>query len=272
MTRIRGAEPVRYPLRPDAGFVPDPDEVLALIGPQTRVVVLNSPGNPTGAVLPRSVVRRIVEGAAERGVMVVSDEVYDEIIFEGEPAGALEFGDNVVSVFSFSKTYAMTGWRVGYLVMPAWLATLVGHVQEAIISCVSSVNQAAALAALTGPQDAVVAMRTAYRDRRDLALSLLAEAGITPPRPSGAFYLMVPLTEGVSSRDAALELVGRGVAFAPGSAFGSVASDQLRMSLASPPETIERGLSRFLSWYAESEGGLLLRRPLTTLTERDHPR
>ena len=271
MTRIRGAKPVRYPLHPEAGFVPDPEEVLALIGPQTRIVVLNSPGNPTGAVLARSVVRRIVEGAAERGVIVVSDEVYDEIIFEGEPAGAHEFGDNVVSVFSFSKTYAMTGWRVGYLVMPAWLATLVGHIQEALISCVSSVTQAAALAALTGPQDAVAGMREAYRERRDLALALLSGAGIRPLRPSGAFYLMVPLTSGVSSRDAALELVGRGVSFAPGSAFGSVASDQLRMSLASSPETIERGLGRFLDWHAESDGGRLALRPLTTLTE-DHRR
>jgi len=263
MTRIRGAVPVRYPLHPEAGFVPDPDEVLAMIGPTTRMVVLNSPGNPTGAVLPRAVVRRIVEGAAERGVMVVSDEVYDEIIFEGEPSAAHEFGDNVVSVFSFSKTYAMTGWRVGYLVMPAWLATLVGHMQEALISCVSSVNQAAALAALTGPQDAVATMRDAYRDRRDLALRLLATADIRPLSPSGAFYLMVPLTPGVSSRDAALELVGRGVSFAPGSAFGSVASDQLRMSLASSPATIERGLGRFLDWYVESDGGAL-----ATLTER----
>jgi len=272
MTRIRGGEPVRYPLHPDRGFVPDPDEVLALIGPSTRIVVLNSPGNPTGAVLPRAVVRRIVEGAAERGVMVVSDEVYDEIVFEGEPAGAREFGDNVVSVFSFSKTYAMTGWRVGYLVMPAWLATLVGHIQEALISCVSSVNQAAALAALTGPQDAVASMRAAYRERRDLALALLSGAGIRPLRPSGAFYLMVPLAPGVSSRDAALELVGRGVSFAPGSAFGSVASDQLRMSLASGPATIERGLGRFLEWYDESDGGRLAARPLTTLTEHHRPR
>jgi len=272
MTRIRGGEPVRYPLHPDRGFVPDPDEVLALIGPSTRIVVLNSPGNPTGAVLPRAVVRRIVEGAAERGVMVVSDEVYDEIVFEGEPAGAREFGDNVVSVFSFSKTYAMTGWRVGYLVMPAWLATLVGHIQEALISCVSSVNQAAALAALTGPQDAVASMRAAYRERRDLALALLSGAGIRPLRPSGAFYLMVPLAPGVSSRDAALELVGRGVSFAPGSAFGSVASDQLRMSLASGPATIERGLGRFLKWYDESDGGRLAARPLTTLTEHHRPR
>ena len=156
--------------------------------------------------------------------------------------------------------------------MPAWLATLVGHIQEALISCVSSVNQAAALAALTGPQDAVASMRAAYRERRDLALALLSGAGIRPLRPSGAFYLMVPLAPGVSSRDAALELVGRGVSFAPGSAFGSVASDQLRMSLASGPATIERGLGRFLEWYDESDGGRLAARPLTTLTEHHRPR
>lgn len=256
MATVRGARPVRYALPAARGFVPDAAEVLALITPATRVLVLNSPSNPTGAVLPRSLVREIVLGAAERGVVTVSDEVYDEILFEGETADAASIApDWVVSVFSFSKTYAMTGWRVGYLVIPEWLAAPLGHVQESLLSCISSVSQSAAVAALIGPQDEVAMMREHYRARRDLAVSALADAGIAVVPPAGAFYLMVPLTPGADSRSAALELVARGVAFAPGSAFGAVAADQLRMSLASDPETIARGLSTFVEWYSETSGG-----------------
>ncbi len=259
MTLLRGAAPVRYPLRAANGFLPDAAELESLFTPATRVLVLNSPGNPTGAVLPVALVETLVRLAADRGVLVVSDEVYDELVFEGEPAGASRFApDSVVAAFSFSKTYAMTGWRVGYLVLPEWLAGPVGHVQETLVSCVGAVAQVAALAALTGPQHEVATMRDAYRSRRDLAVGILAAGGVPVTPPAGAFYAMIPLAPGVDSRAAAIDLVDRGVAFAPGTAFGSEARGLLRMSLASPDAAIERGLGRLLDWYRDTEGGASL--------------
>jgi len=171
---ILGARAVHYALRPDSAFQPDLGEIRSLITSRTKVVVLNSPNNPTGAVMAPDLVAGIVALAVEHDLLVVSDEVYDEIVFEGVHANAAVLAsDHVASVFSFSKTYAMTGWRVGYALVPGWLADTVTRILELESSCVSSVTQAAALAAVTGPQDAVAHMRDAYRDRRDLAVGML---------------------------------------------------------------------------------------------------
>ena len=259
LTHLRGATPVHYPLRIENSYVPDARQIEALITEKTRLIVLNSPGNPTGAVAPRSVIRDIVELAAARGIMVLSDEVYDELIFDGEPANANEFApDSVISVFSFSKTYAMTGWRVGYLLIPSWLSSTLGHIQESSISCVSSVSQSAALAALTGTQQPVAEMRAAYRERRDQVVAALTAAGIDVRPPDGAFYLMVPLADGVDSRLAALDLVRHGVSVAPGTAFGTEAASQVRVSLASDEATTATGLERFIRWYETTAGGARL--------------
>jgi aspartate/methionine/tyrosine aminotransferase len=253
---LLGGVPVRYPLRPENGFLPDPADLAARYTSRTRVLVLNSPSNPTGAVFPPGLVRQLVEGAAERGVVVLSDEVYDELIFEGVPALAPAYApEHVVGVYSFSKTYAMTGWRVGYLAAPAWLAPTLVRLQEPMLSCVSAVSQVAALAALAGPQDCVTLMRDSYRRRRDLAVGLLAGAGIEVVRPQGAFYLMVPLAPGVDSRLAALALVEHGVAVAPGTAFGDEARDHFRISLATSTDVLSQAVHRLVDWYERSGGG-----------------
>ncbi|BCB89610.1 pyridoxal phosphate-dependent aminotransferase [Phytohabitans suffuscus] len=255
-TLLFGGVPMRYPLRPDNGFVPDPAEVAALVGPRTRVLVLNSPGNPTGAVTGRPALHRLVEIAARHDVLVISDEVYDEVLFEGEPAALCQLGaPHVVSVFSFSKTYAMTGWRVGYVLAPPWLAPTLARLQEPFLSCISGVSQAAALAALSGPRDGVATAVAEYRRNRDVAVRLLADAGIHPVVPDGAFYLMVPLAPGVDSRRAALDLVGHGVATAPGTAFGDVARAFLRISFAATEAQLVAGLDRLIAWHDKSGGG-----------------
>jgi aspartate aminotransferase len=239
-----GGRPVPYALRPEAGFVPDPDEVASLITPRTKLLVLNSPSNPTGSVFPQEVVTAIVADANKRGVLVLSDEVYDEIVFDGQaPVGASHL-DGVIGVWSFSKSYAMTGWRVGYVAAPASLLPTMSMIQEGTITCVSSITQAAALAALDGPQSCVTEMRDAYERRRDLAVDSLTASGIDHVAPSGAFYLMVHLGSGVDARAAALDLVAQGVAVAPGTAFGSVASEYLRVSLAASEETIAAAIAR----------------------------
>ena len=202
---LNGATPVFYAGDPAAGFRPDVDEIATKLSPRTRLLILNSPANPTGAVIPERDVRRVVELAVANGTLVVSDEVYEELIFEGGPVSAAAFDpDGVVGVYSFSKTYAMTGWRVGYMAAPREIAATLGHIQEPFISCVSGVSQAAALAALQGPQDCVREMREAYRTRRDLVVNLLADAGIAVVPPGGAFYQMLPLAPGADSRLAAI--------------------------------------------------------------------
>lgn len=257
--RLRGALPVRYPLRPAAGFVPDPDEVLALVTERTRLLVINSPGNPTGAVFPPDVVQALVMGAARRGVPVLSDEVYDELVFEGRPSRAMAVDpDAVVSLHSFSKTYAMTGWRVGYVAAPPWLAPVLATLQEPLVSCISGVSQAAALAAVLGPQDFVTTMRDTYRARRDLTVAALARHGLAVVRPQGAFYAMVGLAPGVDSRLAALDLLHDGVAVAPGSAFGDVAADHVRLSLASSEATLTAAVERIAAWAERTSVGAAL--------------
>lgn len=246
---VLGAVPVHYPLRRDLGHLPDPDQVEALFTPRTRALVLNSPSNPTGSVMGAALVERLVETAAARGAVVISDEVYDELVLDGEHVSAAPFAPgSVVTAYSFSKTYSMTGWRVGDLVVPPWMSSAVERLQETHLSCVSQVGQAAALAALTGPQDAVAANRAEYRRRRDLALDLLAREGLTGHRPDGAFYLMVPLPQHVDSRAAALELLDHGVAVAPGTAFGEIDTAFLRLSLASDEETLRVGIARIAAW------------------------
>lgn len=254
---LHGATAVHYPLRPEAGFLPDVDEVAALITPRTRVLIINSPSNPTGAVFPPEMVSALVEAAASAGVTVVADEVYDELIFDGAHTNAARIApDHVVSVFSFSKTYAMTGSRVGYLVGPRWLTPTVATLQEPLLSSVSAGSQAAALAALSGPQDCVREMRETYQARRDQVVDQFARAGLGVQVPAGAFYLMMPLAEGVDSRRAALDLVGHGVSTAPGTAFGSTARSHLRLSLASSMEDLRTGVDRILSWYRRTDGGI----------------
>jgi aspartate/methionine/tyrosine aminotransferase len=246
---LRGAVPVPYPHPVSTGFQPDLERLRALIGPRTRLIVINSPGNPTGAVLPQQTIAAIVELAAAHDLWVLSDEVYDELVFEGQPAAAARLDrERVVGIYSFSKTYSMTGWRVGYAACPPELARLLGVIQEPLLSCISAVSQHAALAALRGPQDAVTAKREVYRARRDLVSGLLAAGGVDTVRPAGAFYQLVPLGAGVDSRRAAIELVDHGVATAPGTAFGAGASDHLRVSLSASETALRKGIARLLGW------------------------
>jgi aspartate aminotransferase len=260
LTLLHGAVPVRYPTRPQQGFLPDLDELQRLVGPRARVLVVNSPANPSGAVYPAGLVAGLLELAARHDLVVLADEVYDQLLFEGSRADAARLDpERVVGLYSFSKTYAMTGWRVGYVAAPAWLAPTLWTVQEPLVSCVSAVSQAAALAALEGPQDCVGEMREAYRRRRDLVVALLGQAGIGVVPPHGAFYLMVPFAPGVDGRRAALDLVDHGVAVAPGSAFGEVATDHARISLASGEEVLREAIGRLVAWYRATDGGASLR-------------
>jgi aspartate/methionine/tyrosine aminotransferase len=253
---LRGAVIVPYTLPAENGFLPDIDQLRSLITERTRLLVINSPANPTGAVFPTDLVASIVELAAEHDLWVLSDEVYDELVFEGAMANAAQYDrERVVGIYSFSKTYSMTGWRVGYAACPRPLAELLGTLQEPMLSCISGVSQYAALAALGGPQEGVARKREVYRARRDLVGALLRDGGFDAVTPAGAFYQMVPLAPGTDSRRAALDLVEHGVATAPGTAFGEVAGDQLRLSLAASEEALRGGIERIIGWANTTAAG-----------------
>ncbi|HEY2599639.1 MAG TPA: pyridoxal phosphate-dependent aminotransferase [Candidatus Dormibacteraeota bacterium] len=243
------AEGVFYPCRPEAGFQPDLEALADLITPRTKLVVVNSPNNPTGAIYPRQTIEKLVELAQRHNLWMISDECYDQIVLDGtwtSPASLAPDDPRIASVFTFSKTYSMTGWRLGYVAGSAELIDTVTKVLESNSSCTSTISQVAAEAALDGPQDCVTDMVTAYRRRRDLVVDLLREAGIFITEPAGAFYVMADISpSGLGSRDFAFELLRKkGVSVAPGSAFGEVGKDAVRISLASSDQDLREGVGR----------------------------
>jgi aspartate aminotransferase len=248
MAHLLGAPPRFYHQTPETAFLPTVEELEELVTPRTRVLIVNSPSNPLGAVVPASLSAELVAFAERHGLWLVSDECYDQIAFDGTFASSMAVAPSprVISVYSFSKVYAMTGWRVGYCVAPPEVAATLTRLQEPIVSCVNAPAQMGALAAITGPQRVVTEMRDAYRDRRDAAVALLREGGVGVLEPAGAFYLWVDITRsGRDSRDFAFSLISeRGVACAPGTAFGAAGEGFVRLSMASERDVLLEGARR----------------------------
>jgi aspartate aminotransferase len=167
-------------LRPEAGFLPDVEELDGLVTERTSALLVNFPSNPLGSVLPAGLAEALCRFADRHDLWVISDECYDEILFGAEQVSPARWDDQerVISCFSFSKTYAMTGMRVGYLVAPEALAATAAKLQEPMIACINAPAQRAALAALEGPQDFVALMRRTYHERRDAAGAQLDHAGV----------------------------------------------------------------------------------------------
>ena len=226
---------------------PDLDQVEHLAR-DARILVVNTPSNPTGAVFELETLERLLAIAERHKLVVISDEVYEDIVFDGQHASLASLGAEapVISVFSFSKGYAMTGWRIGYVTAPAPVADAIVKAQEAIVACPSSVAQHAALAALSGPQQCLPEMRREYRARRDLAVTSLCAEDILVARPRGTFYIMADVSRGGldSYSFARRLLLERGVAVAPGATFGDEAVLAVRLSLASPAAVIVDGIRR----------------------------
>ena len=243
------AVPVRYPLRPQNGFRPDPAELARLVTERTRVLVVNTPSNPLGTVLPATDVEALVRLAEDHDLWLLSDECYDALTF-GQPhvsPGRFDRDGRVLSAFSFSKTYAMTGLRVGYLITTEEVARQSAKLQEPMLACVNAPAQAAALAALRGPQDEVAMMRAAYRERRDLALAQLDAQGMGYLTPEGAFYLWVDVRDRSHGDVAtwAMDLLRQHhVAVAPGTTFGPLGEGWVRLSLATATEDLLEGIRR----------------------------
>lgn len=247
--RMLDAVPVPYSLRPDRDFLPDLVELESLVTPNTRVLIVNSPSNPLGTVFPESVVRELLAFAQRHDLWILSDEVYEYFTWDVPHVSfaSLDPDDRVFSVFSLSKTYAMTGIRVGYLVTPRGLAPTMRSVQEATISCVNTPGQYAAIAAITGSQQNVADARAHYRENIDASTALLASKGIEFLRPSGTFYLWVRVDH-ASNGDVAdwaeRFLLEHRVAISPGSAFGRAGEGWIRVSLAAERGELLAGLDR----------------------------
>lgn len=251
MTVLLGVKAVHYRLRLENDLIPTVEDIERCITPKTKVLIMNSPGNPTGAMTPLPRLREILELAHRHNLWVISDEVYDEIWFDTPPHSLqpLDTQERVVSVFSFSKTYAMTGWRVGYLTGASEIVAHVLRAQEPTTSCVNSPAQRGAVAALLGDQHCVADMRSAYASRARLVTKILDDHRVPYARPTGAFYAMVDIS---GARMSDLDFVSRmiterRVAVVPGSAFGPESGNVVRVSLASSESDLQNGVTRLAS-------------------------
>lgn len=252
MIEFTGATPVPVPIREEKGFAVSAEETLALITPRTRLLILNSPANPCGGVTPKAEIDKLVAGLEKHPqVAVMSDEIYDQLLYDGEEHVTLlnypEIRDRLILLNGWSKTYAMTGWRMGYSVWPESLYDKVRKLAVNAWSCVNTPSQYAAIAALTGPQDAVAEMRAAFDKRRKVVVELLnAMPGVSCVVPKGAFYAFPNIVDtGWKSKKLASDLLEQtGVATIGGPDFGTLGEGYIRISYANSEENIRRALGR----------------------------
>jgi aspartate aminotransferase len=245
---------VPVPLREERDFAMDVDELTGLITARTKLIILNSPQNPTGGVLNRDDVERIAAAIGDRNIMVLSDEIYSRLQFAGEPYSIMSvpgMKERTILLDGFSKTYAMTGWRIGYGVMRADLATEITRLMTNSNSCTASFTQRAALAALDGDQSAVDEMRTEFERRsRAFVDGLNRIKGFSARMPKGAFYVFANITgTGWASKPLADALLqDAGVAALSGTAFGCHGEGYLRFSVANSIENLMEALRRIEAW------------------------
>jgi aspartate/methionine/tyrosine aminotransferase len=256
MIRVAGGIPVPIPLREEKDFSFDLDVFDARISDRTRLIVLNSPGNPTGGVIPFDDLKHIAKKAQEHNCWVLSDEIYTQLVYEGLAAHSISEIDGMlertVVVDSFSKTYSMTGWRLGYMIAPPALAERLELLITHATGCTATFTQYAGMEALTGPQDFVAGMVTEYQHRRDRMLELVnAIPGLHAQKPQGAFYVFPNVKSyGLSSKEIAARLIDEaGVAILAGTDFGSGGEGYIRLVYAVSMEVIEEGLEKIAAWF-----------------------
>ena len=254
MINYVGAKAVPIRLREELDFRLDVDELASLINDRTKLVILNSPQNPTGGVLEKNDIDRVASTIGDRNIMVLSDEIYSRLIFEGEHHSIMSIEgmkERTILLDGFSKTYAMTGWRMGYGVMRPDLAAHVSRLMTNSSSCTASFTQIAGIEALRGPQESVDQMRNEFKKRRDIMVAGLNNIkGFSCRLPHGAFYVFPNISEtGWPSKKLADALLDdAGVAALSGTAFGAFGEGYLRFSVANSIENIEKALDRVGSW------------------------
>lgn len=263
LVNYTGAKLAGYPLLEKNGFAFRAEDLLSRITPQTRLLIVNSPANPTGGVAPASEVKKLVEGLQRfPHVTIMADEIYSRLVLDGDGAYASfipyldQLADRLIILEGWSKTYAMTGWRLGWGLWPARLAELATKLAINTHSCVNAPTQFAGIAALTGPQDAVEEMRLAFRRRRDLCVAGLNKIpGMSCIKPEGAFYAFPNITgTGLNARqmqDGLLEQAG--VATIAGTSFGSHGEGYIRLSFAASDQAISEALERIATFLGQAK-------------------
>jgi aspartate aminotransferase len=255
LVRFVGGTPVSIPIRMERDFRLDVEELASLITPRTRMIVINSPANPTGGVLTRGDLERIAELAQRHDLVVLADEIYGRILYDGTEhvsiASLPGMADRTIVLDGFSKTFAMTGWRLGYAIVPPSLVQMYGQLIINSISCAPTFAQVGAVEALRGPQDDVEAMVVEFRARRDLIVDgLNAIPGIRCLRPTGAFYAFPDVSgTGLTGAELADRLLHEaGVCVLAGTAFGGAGRDHVRVSYANSRENLTLALERIRSF------------------------
>ncbi|MEK9911260.1 MAG: pyridoxal phosphate-dependent aminotransferase [Candidatus Puniceispirillum sp.] len=260
MIEYTGATPVPIPIREENGFAFSAEETLALLNSKTRLVIINSPANPCGGVTPKTEIDTLVAGlAAHPDIAIMSDEIYDQMLYDGETHTSLlsypEIRDRLILLNGWSKTYAMTGWRLGYSVWPSDLYDMARKLAVNAWSCVNAPAQFAAIEALTGPQDAVGMMLAEFDVRRRLVVDLLNDLpGVSCITPKGAFYAFPNITAtGWKAKELASALLEEtGVATIGGPDFGILGEGYIRLSYANSQENISIALGRMADFLAKS--------------------
>jgi aspartate aminotransferase len=259
ITRFVGGTPVPIPIRQANDFRMDIDELASLITPRTRLLVINSPANPTGGILTREDMERIAELAQRHDLVVLSDEIYGRILYDGAEHVSIAsldgMAERTITLDGFSKTYAMTGWRMGYAIVPDWLVKAYSQLIINTISGVTAFAQAGAIEALRGPQAEVEAMVREFRARRDLIVDGLNEIpGFDCLRPQGAFYVFPDISEtGMTGAQLADRLLHEaGVCVLAGTAFGGIGGSHIRISYANSRENLTEALRRIRSFVASA--------------------
>jgi aspartate/methionine/tyrosine aminotransferase len=257
ITRFVGGISVPIPIRQENDFRLDVDELASLITPKTKVIVINSPANPTGGVLTREDNERIAELALQHDLVVLSDEIYSRILYDGAEhvsiASLPGMQERTIVLDGFSKTYAMTGWRLGYAIVPDWLVQSFGQLIINTISGVTAFAQAGAIEALRGPQAEIEAMVREFDARRNLVVDGLNEIpGFRCARPQGAFYVFPDVSEtGLTGQRLADRLLYEaGVCVLAGTAFGGVGTNHIRISYANSQDNLREALSRIRTFVA----------------------
>lgn len=261
MIEFTGAKPIPVPIREENNFAFSAEETLSLITDKTRLIIINSPANPTGGVTPKAEIDALVAGLADRpDIALMSDEIYDRMTYDGEQHVSLlsypEIRDQLIVLNGWSKTYAMTGWRMGWSVWPDALYDKVRKLAVNAWSCVNAPNQYAGLAALTGPQDAVADMMTAFDRRRYIVVERLNQLpGISCAVPKGAFYAFPNIKQtGWHAKELASALLEEaGVATIGGPDFGILGEGYIRLSYANSAENIERAITRMADFMEQTK-------------------
>ncbi len=241
IVKICEGKPIPVPLKAENDYAMTLDDVEELITPKTKAIILNSPSNPTGSVMEKEEIKGIAQFSQDKGIYLISDEVYEKIIYGVKHYSPGEFSDKTITINGFSKTYAMTGFRIGYTTASQDLIDEMLKVHQYNTACATSISQRGALSALEGPQDSVEEMRSEFKRRRDLMVTRLKEMGWEFNTPQGAFYIFPQVSDSQKVVNQALE---NKVVMVPGAAFGQHGENHVRMSYANAYEELETALDR----------------------------